>query len=343
MDYSTVIALDAMGGDNAPGEIVKGAVDAVNERNDIRIQLYGDKDSVEAELQKYTYHAEQIAVIHTTEEISCDESPAAAIKKKKDSSLVRALRAVKDGECDAVISAGSSGAVLVGGQVIVGKCKGVKRAPLAPVMPTEKGISLLIDCGANVDARPEHLVQFAQMGSIYMEHVMGIPNPKVAIVNIGAEEAKGNALVKETYPLLKECKGINFVGSIEARDIPKGDVDVIVTEAFVGNVIRKLEEGLAKTMMTIVKRGMMSSLMGKIGGLLAKPSLKRTLKTFDASEHGGAPLLGLKGLVVKIHGSSTAKETRNAIMQCVSFKEARINERIMEYLAPAQDAGQIAE
>ncbi|HIX72645.1 MAG: phosphate acyltransferase PlsX [Clostridiales bacterium] len=343
MDYSTVIALDAMGGDNAPGEIVKGAVDAVNERNDIRIQLYGDKDSVEAELQKYTYHAEQIAVIHTTEEISCDESPAAAIKKKKDSSLVRALRAVKDGECDAVISAGSSGAVLVGGQVIVGKCKGVKRAPLAPVMPTEKGISLLIDCGANVDARPEHLVQFAQMGSIYMEHVMGIPNPKVAIVNIGAEEAKGNALVKETYPLLKECKGINFVGSIEARDIPKGDVDVIVTEAFVGNVILKLEEGLAKTMMTIVKRGMMSSLMGKIGGLLAKPSLKRTLKTFDASEHGGAPLLGLKGLVVKIHGSSTAKETRNAIMQCVSFKEARINERIMEYLAPAQDAGQIAE
>lgn len=343
MDYSTVIALDAMGGDNAPGEIVKGAVDAVNERNDIRIQLYGDKDSVEAELQKYTYHAEQIDVIHTTEEISCDESPAAAIKKKKDSSLVRALRAVKDGECDAVISAGSSGAVLVGGQVIVGKCKGVKRAPLAPVMPTEKGISLLIDCGANVDARPEHLVQFAQMGSIYMEHVMGIPNPKVAIVNIGAEEAKGNALVKETYPLLKECKGINFVGSIEARDIPKGDVDVIVTEAFVGNVILKLEEGLAKTMMTIVKRGMMSSLMGKIGGLLAKPSLKRTLKTFDASEHGGAPLLGLKGLVVKIHGSSTAKETRNAIMQCVSFKEARINERIMEYLAPAQDAGQIAE
>lgn len=343
MDYSTVIALDAMGGDNAPGEIVKGAVDAVNERNDIKIQLYGDKDSVEAELQKYTYHAEQIAVIHTTEEISCDESPAAAIKKKKDSSLVRALRAVKDGECDAVISAGSSGAVLVGGQVIVGKCKGVKRAPLAPVMPTEKGISLLIDCGANVDARPEHLVQFAQMGSIYMEHVMGIPNPKVAIVNIGAEEAKGNALVKETYPLLKECKGINFVGSIEARDIPKGDVDVIVTEAFVGNVILKLEEGLAKTMMTIVKRGMMSSLMGKIGGLLAKPSLKRTLKTFDASEHGGAPLLGLKGLVVKIHGSSTAKETRNAIMQCVSFKEARINERIMEYLAPAQDAGQIAE
>ena len=340
MEYSTVIALDAMGGDNAPGEIVKGAVNAINERSDIKIQLYGDKDKAEAELAKYTYNAEQIAVIHTTEEISCDESPAAAIKKKKDSSLVVALKAVKSGECDAIVSAGSSGAILVGGQVIVGKCKGVKRAPLAPVVPTEKGISLLIDCGANVDARPEHLVQFAQMGSIYMEHVIGIPNPKVAIVNIGAEEAKGNALVKETYPLLKECIGINFVGSIEARDIPKGDVDVIVTEAFVGNVILKLEEGLAKTMISVVKKGMMSSLMGKIGGLLAKPSLKKTLKTFDATEHGGAPLLGLKGLVVKIHGSATAKETKNAILQCVSFKKANINERIMEYLSPATEAEQ---
>ncbi len=340
MEYSTVIALDAMGGDNAPGEIVKGAINAINERNDIRIQLYGDKDRVEAELAKYTYNAEQITVIHTTEEISCDESPAAAIKKKKDSSLVVALKAVKSGECDAIVSAGSSGAILVGGQVIVGKCKGVKRAPLAPVVPTEKGISLLIDCGANVDARPEHLVQFAQMGSIYMEHVIGIPNPKVAIVNIGAEEAKGNALVKETYPLLKECAGINFVGSIEARDIPKGDVDVIVTEAFVGNVILKLEEGLAKTMISVVKKGMMSSLMGKIGGLLAKPSLKKTLKTFDATEHGGAPLLGLKGLVVKIHGSATAKETKNAILQCVSFKKANINARIMEYLAPATETAE---
>ena len=343
MNFSTVIALDAMGGDNAPEEIVKGAVNALNERNDIKIRLYGDKPRVEAELKKYTYDPEQVEIIHTTEEISCDEAPAAAIKKKKDSSLVVALKAVKSGECDAIVSAGSSGAILVGGQVIVGKCKGVKRAPLAPIVPTEKGVSLLIDCGANVDASPEHLVQFAQMGSIYMEHVVGIPNPKVAIVNIGAEEAKGNALVKETYPLLKECQGINFVGSIEARDIPKGDVDVIVTEAFVGNVILKLEEGLAKTMISVVKKGMMSSLAGKIGGLLAKPSLKRTLKTFDASEHGGAPLLGLKGLVVKIHGSATAKETKNAILQCVSFKEARINERIMEYLAPAkEEAGESA-
>ena len=334
MTYNTVIALDAMGGDNAPGEIVKGAVEAINARKDIKIHFFGDKEKIEAELSKYQYDADQTEITHTTEEISCDEAPAMAIKKKKDSSLVVGLKSVKAGECDAFISAGSSGAVLVGGQVLVGKCKGVKRAPLAPLVPTEKGISLLIDCGANVDARPEHLVQFAQMGSIYMENVVGIKKPKVAIVNIGAEEAKGNALVKETYPLLKECKNINFVGSIEARDIPKGDVDVIVTEAFVGNVILKLEEGLASTLIGVVKKGMMSSLRGKIGGLLVKPSLKKKLKTFDASEHGGAPLLGLRGLVVKIHGSSTAKETKNAILQCVSFKEAKINEKIMEHLTP---------
>ncbi|MCD8018679.1 MAG: phosphate acyltransferase PlsX [Clostridiales bacterium] len=337
MEYSTIIAVDAMGGDLAPVEMVKGAVDALNDRKDIQVRLFGDKEKIEAELAKYTYNADQVVITHTTEEISCDESPAVAIKKKKDSSLVVALKAVKDGECDAIVSAGSSGAILVGGQVIVGKCKGIKRAPLAPLVPTEKGVSLLIDCGANVDARPEHLLQFAQMGSVYMEHIVGIQDPKVAIVNIGAEEAKGNALVKETYPLLKACPNIHFIGSIEARDIPKGGADVIVTEAFVGNVILKLEEGLASTLLSVVKQGMMATTRGKIGGLLVKPALKEALKMFDTAEYGGAPLLGLKGLVVKIHGSSTSKEMHNAILQCVSFKEARINERIMEYLAPAKE------
>ncbi|MCI6859398.1 MAG: phosphate acyltransferase PlsX [Eubacterium sp.] len=333
MEYKAVIALDAMGGDNAPMEIVKGAVDAVKEKKDIKIILYGDKERVEKELEKYEYEKDQIKIVHTTEEISCNEAPAMAIKKKKDSSLVVAIRSVRNGECDAVISAGSSGAVLVGGQILVGKGKGVKRAPLAPLIPTEKGISLLIDCGANVDARPEHLLQFAQMGSIYMEDVIGIKKPKVAIVNIGVEEAKGNALVKETYPLLKACKNINFIGSIEARDIPKGDADVIVTEAFVGNVILKLEEGLASTLVHKIKEGMMSTTRSKLGALLVKPALKETLKTFDASEYGGAPLLGLKGLVVKIHGSATAKETKNAIFQCVTFKEQNINEKIVSHLS----------
>ena len=330
MEYKNVIAIDAMGGDNAPAEIIKGAIEAINERADIKLRLFGDKDKIETELNKYTYNKEQIGITHTTEEISCNEAPAMAIKKKKDSSLVVAMKLVRDGKADAIVSAG---AILVGGQVLIGKGKGVKRAPLAPLTPTAKGVSLLIDCGANVDARPEHLLQFAQMGSIYMEDVVGVKNPRVAIVNIGAEEAKGNALVKETYPLLKACKNINFIGSIEARDIPKGEADVIVTEAFVGNVILKLEEGLASTLIHVIKEGMMSTTRSKIGGLLVKPALKDTLKTFDATEYGGAPLLGLKGLVVKIHGSAKAKETKTAIFQCVTFKEQRINEKIVAHLA----------
>ena len=212
----------------------------------------------------------------------------------------------------------------------MGRIKGVERPPLAPLIPTEKGVSLLIDCGANVDARPSHLVQFAKMGSIYMEHVMGVKNPRVAIVNIGAEEEKGNALVKETYPLLKECEGINFVGNIEAREIPHGQADVIVCEAFVGNVILKLYEGVGAVLVSKIKAGMMSTLRSKIGALLVKPALKETLKSFDATEYGGAPLLGLRGLVVKTHGSSKAKEVKNSIIQCVTFKEQRINDKIKE-------------
>ena len=237
---------------------------------------------------------------------------------------------MKTGEADAFVSAGSSGAILVGGQTIVGRLKGVERPPLAPLIPTEKGVSLLIDCGANVDARPSHLVQFAKMGSIYMEHIVGIKNPKVAIVNIGAEEEKGNALVKETFPLLKETKGINFTGSIEAREIPHGQADVIVCEAFTGNVILKLTEGLASTLVGKIKEGMMSTLRSKIGALLVKPALKATLKEFDASEYGGAPLLGLNGLVVKTHGSAKAKEVSNTLIQCVTFKNQKINEKIKE-------------
>lgn len=330
MSEITKVAVDAMGGDNAPFEIVKGAVEAVNENKNIKVYLVGKEDLVREELSKYTYDANCIEVVNATEVIETAEPPVMAIRKKKDSSIVVAMNLVKDGTCDAIVGAGSSGAMLVGGQLIVGRIKGIERPPLAPLIPTETGCSLLIDCGANVDARPSHLVQFAKMGSVYMESVMGIEKPRVAIVNIGAEEEKGNALVKETFPLLKNCPEINFIGSIEARDIPTGYADVIVCEAFDGNIILKLYEGVGATLIKKVKAGMMTSLRSKLGALLVKPALKSTLKGFSLEEYGGAPLLGLNGLVVKTHGSSKAIEIKNSIQQCVTFKEQKINEKIKE-------------
>lgn len=324
------VAVDVMGGDNAPVEPVKGAVEAIKESSKIKVFLVGKEEIIREELKKYQYNEEQVEIVPAMEVIETAEPPVMAIRKKKDSSIVKALNMVKGGECDAFVSAGSTGAVLVGGQVIVGRIKGVERPPLAPMIPTAKGASLLIDCGANVDARPSHLVQFAKMGSVYMESVIGVKNPKVAIVNIGAEEEKGNALVKETFPLLKNCPDIHFIGSIEARDIPAGAADVIVCEAFVGNVILKMYEGVGGVLIKKVKEGMMTSLRSKIGALLVKPALKETLKAFDLEIYGGAPLLGLNGLVVKTHGSSKSVEIKNSILQCIAFKEQKINDKIKE-------------
>ena len=332
MSETVRVAVDAMGGDNAPGEIVKGAVQAVQAEKDIKVFLVGRQDAVNAELAKYTYDKEKIEVVHAEEVIEMAEPPVNAIRKKKQSSLVIGMNMIKHQEADAIVTAGSTGATLVGGQVLVGRIKGIERPPLAPLVPTEKGVSLLIDCGANVDARPSHLVQFAQIGSIYMENIVGIKNPRVAILNIGAEEEKGNQLVKETFPLLKECPGINFIGSIEAREIPHGGADVIVCEAFAGNSVLKLYEGVAATLLSKVKEGLMSSLRSKIGALLIKPALKQTLKSFDASQYGGAPLLGLNGLVVKTHGSAKAIDVKNSILQCVTFKQQDINGKIKEHI-----------
>ena len=327
------VAVDAMGGDNAPYEIVKGGIEAVNENSHVKVFFTGPEELINSELAKYTYHKEQGEVVNATEVIGMAEPPVMAIRKKKDSSLVKALNLVKEGTCDAYVSAGSTGATLVGGQVIVGRLKGVERPPLAPLIPTATGCALLIDCGANVDARPSHLVQFAKMGSVYMESVMGIKNPRVAIVNIGAEEEKGNALVKETFPLLKNCPDIHFVGSVEARDIPAGAADVVVCEAFVGNVILKMYEGVGGILIKKVKEGMMTSLRSKIGALLVKPALKQTLKAFDLEQYGGAPMLGLKGLVVKTHGSSKAVEIKNSVLQCITFTEQNINQKIQEKIS----------
>ncbi len=322
------VAVDAMGGDNAPFVTVKGAVDAVSESANLKVFLVGQKEVVEKELSAYQYDKEKIEIVDATEVIEMAEPPVMAIRKKKDSSIVKAMYMVNHGEADAYVSAGSTGATLVGGQVIVGRLKGVDRAPLAPLIPTEKGSSLLIDCGANVDARSNHLVQFAKMGTVYMENIMGIKNPTVAIVNIGAEEEKGNALVKETFPLLKNCPDINFIGSIEARDIPAGLADVIVCEAFTGNVILKMYEGVAKSLMHVIKKSLMGSLKTKIGALLIKDDLKKSLSNYSMDQYGGAPMLGLKGLVVKTHGSANAVEVKNSILQCVTFTEQKISEKI---------------
>lgn len=330
MSEKVVIALDAMGGDYAPAETVKGAVEAVKEHPEIKVILVGKEKEVKDELSQYTFNTENIEVVNATEVIDMGEVPTKAIREKKDSSLVVAMKLVRDEKADAVVSAGSTGAILVGGQLVVGRIKGIKRPALAPFVPSKKGFSLLIDCGANVDARPEHLLQFAQMGSVYFENVMGKKNPTVGIVNIGTEEEKGNQLVKETYPLLQECKGINFVGSVEAREIPSGGTDILVCEAFVGNVILKFFEGLAKTFLGCIKEGIMKSLRTKIGGMLIKPALKGLLKTFDVSSQGGAPLLGLKGLVVKAHGNSKSSEIKTALCQCIAFKENSINEKIQD-------------
>lgn len=332
MQKTITIAVDAMGGDNAPKEIIKGAVLAVQEKRNIKVILVGKEAVIRNELGGYEYDKERIVIINAEENITNNESPVMAIRRKKNSSIVVALNLVKNGEADAFVSAGSTGAVLAGGQLIIGRIKGVERPPLAPIIPTIAGASLLIDCGANVNARPSHLVQFAKMGSIYMENVVGVKNPRVAIVNIGAEEEKGNNLVKETFPLLKNSTDINFIGSIEARDIPYGAADVIVCEAFVGNVILKLYEGLGSALIDKIKEGLMSTTKSKIGALLSKSALKNTLKAFDYSQYGGAPLLGLKGLVVKTHGNSKSNEIRNSILQCVAFSENKINEKIEDNL-----------
>ena len=324
------IALDVMGGDNAPDANLDGALDALSRSEDIFVQLVGQKNVIDAWLRDKTYDDKRLQVIDAPEVIETGEHPVTAIQKKKNSSMVIGLRMLHDGESDAFVSAGSTGALLVGGQTIAGRLPGIKRAPLAVQLPTTKGKSLLIDCGANVDARPEVLVQFAIMGSLYARHLMGIENPTVGLVNIGTEEEKGNELTRAAYPLLKDCDKIRFIGNAEARDIPQGTADVLVCEAFTGNVILKMYEGVARTLLSQVKSSLMQSLRGKIGGLLIKPSLKGLVSTFSSKEDGGAPLLGLRGLVIKAHGNSTEVQMRNALLECEKFYNSGLKERIQD-------------
>ncbi len=327
-----VIALDAMGGDHAPDAIVKGAIMALRQFSDVRILLAGPKDRLETLIADASDVKSRIEIIEADEVIGMDESPMIAVRKKVNSSMVQAMMAVRDKRAGAVVSAGSTGALLACGMLRLGRIKGIERPALAPVMPGAKGPWLLIDSGANVDCQPKYLVQFGLMGSVYMKNVMGVENPKVGLVNIGAEEEKGNKLTKETFQLMKNQTSYNFAGNCEARDIPTGDFDVVVADGFDGNLILKYTEGLAKAMMTLMKEDLMSSLRTKIGGVLAKPGMRKFKKRLDYNEQGGAPLLGVDGAVVKAHGSSGDMAICNAIRQARTMLEGQVVEKIREGL-----------
>lgn len=322
------VAVDAMGGDFAPAEQVKGAVSAVNDDKNLIVRLFGDEVKIREELAKYSFDQERIEVTHCSEAVENTDHPTKAIREKKDSSMVKGLYALRNNEVDAFVSCGNTGALLVGGQVVVGRLKGIERPGLSFVVPSETGPVMIIDCGANVDARPEMLKHFAEMASVYMQNIMGIDNPRVGIVNIGEEDEKGNALVQECIPLLRECSSINFVGSVESRGIPEGKADVVVCDAFVGNVILKMYEGVAGILLKEIKGALMSNIKTKLGALLIKKDLKKTLKQFSIEEYGGAPMLGLKGLVVKTHGNSKAVEIKNTVLQCKMFVQADVTGKI---------------
>lgn len=324
------IALDVMGGDNAPFSNLEGALLALTESESIHIDLVGQQELIAGFLRDKTYDESRLTVVNAEEVIETGEPPVFAIQKKKDSSLVVGMKRLREGSSDAFVSAGSTGAILVGAQTIAGRLRGVKRSPLAVVVPTSKGRSVLVDCGANVDVKPEILLQFAKMGSLYAKLVLGVSSPTVGLVNIGTEEEKGNELTRSTYALLKACTDIHFIGNAEARDIPEGAADVLVAEAFTGNVVLKMYEGVSRTLLKEIKKTLKSSFMGKVGGLLVKPALKGLVKRFSSDTDGGAPMLGLNGLVVKAHGNSGAAQIKNAILQCIAFSESGIKEKIQD-------------
>ncbi|HBT19164.1 MAG TPA: phosphate acyltransferase PlsX [Clostridiaceae bacterium] len=326
------IALDGMGGDFAPKEAVQGAVEAVK-AYDVEVIITGPKEIIEEELAKYQHDPQKISVLDAREVITLNESPVLGIRRKKDSSLRRAMDLVKEGKADAVVSAGSTGAILAGGLLVIGRIKGVDRAALAALMPGKNGQFMVVDLGANADVKPHNLVEFAKMGKVYFEAIKGVSNPKVGLINIGGEEEKGNELTKVAYGLLKEEKSLNFIGNVEPREITDGDVDILVCDGFTGNVVLKMYEGVVKNLMSMIKGAMMSTLKGKIGGLLVKPSLKEFMKKNDYKEEGGASLLGVNGIVVKAHGTSDARAFKNALRQAKNFYDKDYLEKFKENMS----------
>ncbi|NLB42278.1 MAG: phosphate acyltransferase PlsX [Clostridiales bacterium] len=308
------IIVDGMGGDHAPKEIVKGSVEAALDYG-IDITLTGDKQLLEQELKSLNAPMDRFEIIHTTQVITMEDSPVKAIKGKSDSSMVKAMEMIRKDSDSVLISAGSTGALLAGGLLKVGRIKGIDRPALTALLPFRKKSTLLLDMGANTECKPVNLIQFAIMGTVYMESVVGIKNPTVGLLNIGTEETKGSELYKSAYKLMIETKDINFVGNIEAREVPEGVVDILVCDGFTGNIVLKYTEGFAHSIFSMLKESMMKSTRSKLGALLLKPSLVSLKKGLDSNEIGGAPLLGINGGIIKAHGSSNATAIKNAIRQ----------------------------
>ena len=325
-----IIIVDAMGGDHAPAEVVRASVRAVQDF-DIKVLLVGKEDAIKRELANCKYNSDRIIVHHAEEVITNDESPTKAIKAKKDSSMVVGFKLLKEGKGDAFVSAGSTGALLAGALLLIGRIKGVDRPALTPVLPTDKGCTLLVDAGANTNCKPENFLQFGIMGSAYMKKVLGVAKPRVGLVNVGTEEGKGTDVVKSSYTLLENAP-LHFIGNIEAREIPKGDVDVIVCDGFVGNVILKLFEGMGMTFYANMKALFTKNIFTYLAAILVKSGLKAFKKKMDYSEYGGAPLLGIDGVVIKAHGSSDSQAFYSAIRQTKVFVETGVIEEIKEYI-----------
>ncbi|RIW36375.1 phosphate acyltransferase PlsX [Bacillus salacetis] len=318
------IAIDAMGGDNAPREIVLGAKRAVDEFNDVEIILFGDEEKIKAEIGSH----ERIEIVHTTEMILGTDEPVRAVRRKKTASMVLMAQSVADGKADACISAGNTGALMTAGLFIVGRIKGIERPALAPTLPTLDGKGfLMLDLGANADAKPEHLTQYAIMGSIYAEKVRGIANPRVGLLNIGTEEKKGNELTRSAFSLLKDS-GVNFIGNVESRDLLEGAADVVVTDGFTGNMVLKTIEGTALSIFSMLKTTLTSSFKNKVAAGLVKNDLKDLKNMLDYTEYGGAGLFGLNAPVIKAHGSSNSNALFNAVRQARQMVGHSVSETI---------------
>ena len=322
------IILDGMGGDNAPLEIVKGAVEA-SSKIDHQIVIAGREDEINAELAKYNYDESKIQVVHTSEVIENEDSPVKAIRRKTDSSMVKGLTMLKDGEGDLFISAGNTGAYMAGSLFILGRIPGIDRPAISSIYPIAGGAlpSIIVDAGANSECRPSNLLEFAIMGSLYMEKVMDRKNARVGLVNLGVEENKGTTVTKAAHKLLKEAD-INFIGNVEARDVPKGACDVIVCDGFTGNIILKLTEGFAWNLLKTMKKKFTDGISAKMGAVLLAGKVKEIKDEFDYSEYGGAPILGVNGHVLKIHGSSGSAAVKNAIIKGIPYAQENVVGRI---------------